>query len=1229
LKKRGYFISVLLCTLAAVLFPQDENIKFETVSLGQGLSQAAVNCIVQDSRGFLWFGTQDGLNRYDGYEFRIYKYRQDDPASLTNSNIRCLLQDRDEDVLWIGTYGGGLNRLDLDKETFSAYRLDPEAPSTLGHNSVFALYQDRGGVLWLGTWGGGLSRFDKQTSTFTHYRSEKANASALSQDIVRAIYEDKSGAMWIGTYGGGLNRFDRKTGRFTHYRREPGNPASLNDDRVMDIYETSAGELWIGTDGGGINVMDREKGTFQHFVHHPGDPDSLSYDRIRDIYEDSRGRLWVGTYGGGICRFEPRTRKFSTFRYTPLNPHSLTDDQVLSIYEDNGRNLWVGTYGGGVSKLDRWKWKFKHYSHIPGKAHSLSSRKIRAILEDKNGILWIGTNGGGLNRLDRQHGRYTHYRHDPENPNSPASDRVYALYHDQKEEVLWIGTFEGGLDRFDIKKETFTHYRNQPGNPNSLGSNRVRSICPDRNGDLWLGLWRGGLDRFDRVKGTFTHYRFNAGDPNSLSSDNIYCVYKDRAGVPWIGTGWNGLNRYNRQTDNFTRFRRDPGNANSLSDNDVLVVYEDRSGRLWIGTYGRGLNEYDRQRNRWTCYTVQHGLPNEVVYGILEDEQGNLWLSTNKGVSKFNPGTGNFTNYDSKDGLQSDEFTSGAYYKSRSGEMFFGGINGVSGFFPAEIKKNPYIPPVLITGFRKFNRPVEFPLSIARMKEIELSFRENFISFEFVTLNYSVPGRNRYAYKLEGFDKEWVYCGNARSASYTNLNGGTYTFKVKGSNNDGKWNEEGVSIGLVVHPPIWETWWFRILVIVSIGVMIVLLIRYRTYRIRQRNRLLEKMNARLNTEIKERKQVEKALQASEEKFRHIFENSIDIHYRADMEGKLVMVNPAGVTLMGYDDEKEMLGKDLAMSFYVDPKQREHFLNTLRKHGRVVNIEIPVKTKSGDILIVEVSSQFLYGKNGKPVGVEGICRNVSDRKKAEEENERLQQQLLHAKKMEAVGTLAGGMAHEFNNLMAVIGGQAIMLKEKINDKTLIEKQVKAIIKSSNRCTTLTNQLLSFSKKQMLKLKAVNLNDLITRMNSTIHRITGPRVEVKTFLEPDPGQIKVDAELMIQVILGIVENAVDAMPRGGTLTIITETVFFTGESEKENPDSREGTFVCLSITDTGVGMDEETMQHIFDPFFTTKKVGQGTGLDLSFVYGTVSQHNGWLKVSSSPGKGTTMKLYLPVF
>ncbi|MCP5108746.1 MAG: PAS domain S-box protein [bacterium] len=1220
--KKSYYIFVLfLLGSMGILFPdaRDIAVTFDNIGLEQGLSQLSVNTITRDKNGFMWFGTEDGLNKYDGYNCKIYKHNPDDPTSIPDNHVRVICEDTGDDVLWIGTHGGGLGKLDLKNDTFTNYKHEPGDPLSLSHNQVYSLYIDDSGVLWVGTWGGGLNKFDKEKETFTHYRYQRGNPAGLSHDIVRAIHKDCNGVMWIGTYGGGLNKFDIRTGTFTHYRHRPGRPDSLSNDQVMTICETKNGKMWIGTDGGGVNLFDREEGTFTRYRHNPGVPGSLSHDRIKFIHEDRFGVLWVGTFGGGLNRFDYKTRTFTAFRHNPANLKSLPGDRVLSIYEDDTEMLWIGVGVGGIGKLDLQKKRIHYYGAVPNEPNGLSSANIRTFAEDSDGVLWIGTDGGGLNKFDRKNNKITLYTHNPEKGDSLAYDRIYILYDDNKEEVLWVGTFGGGLDKFDKKKESFIHYKHRPGDPAGLSHNRIRAICEDHTGRLWIGTWGGGLNRYNREKDNFTQYRHKPDTPDSLSHDSVFCIYEDRSGNLWIGTWGGGLNRYHREKDNFTCFRHEPGNLNSLRNDRVLSICEDRDGILWVGSGGRGLGKFDRENNKWSFYSSQeHGLPNDVIYGILEDENGYLWLSSNGGISRFDSKTETFKNYDTEDGLQSSEFNGAAYYKSPSGEMFFGGVNGFNSFFPGAIKDNPYVPPIIITDFKKFNKPVKFGTPLSQVKEIPLSYRDNFISFDFVALNYRTPGKNQYAYMLEGFDREWINCGTRRTASYTNLDSGKYVFRVRGANNDGVWNMEGTSIKLNVIPPVWERWWFLALVTAAIFALVFMFYRYRTLGIRYRNQELEAINTKLERKISERRKKEEQLRRSEEEFRRIFENSIDVYFRSDIKGRLLMISPSGVKILGYADAEEMIGKDIARTFYHNPGERKRLIDTLKKQGTVMDYGMVLVRKDGKKVDVETNARLIYDEKNRPLGLEGILRDITRRKQAEAENIRLQDQLLTAKKMEAVGTLAGGMAHEFNNLMSIIIGNAGLIQAFLIEDFTMRKRVEAILKASNRCAELTDKLLSFSRKQLLKLTRMDVNGLLKGLESAIRRALADEVAIVYQLGQDMQPIKGDSELMLRVVMGIVRNAGDAMPGGGTMTIKTQM------KQRENSEEK---MVCISFEDTGVGMEKEIIPHIFDPFFTTKPVGEGTGLELSFVYGTVRQHNGWIHVDSDPGKGTTLSMCLP--
>jgi len=835
-----YVPILFLLTQPGLLFAQYNNLTFREISIEEGLSQSIVYSIIQDRKGFVWFGTEDGLNRYDGYNFTILRHDHEDPNSLSYNEVRSIYIDS-SDVIWIGTFYGGLNKYDPHTQRFTHYQNYRDDPHSLSHNNIKAIIESRDGSLWIGT-DGGLNRFDKESERFVRYSHEEGNPRSLSHNVIRALYEDASGILWIATEDG-LNRFDKAKETFTVYRHEPSNPNSLSHNMMTALCESRDGFLWVGTYEG-LCRFDRDKMQVFSYRHQPDDPGSISHNEISTIYEDRAGVLWIGTNGGGVNLLMNDKNsggkvKFIRYRNDPQDTNSLSHDEIYAIYEDQSGTIWLGTYGGGTAKVENMGKQFVHYKPESNDPNSLPHEIVWSMYEDPSGILWIGTHGGGLTRLDRVNERYTHYQYDPENPYSISHNIVRLVYPDPtNQDVLWIGTNGGGVNKFNKRTGRFQSYLNDPDDPMSLSHNEIRSMYIDRSGVLWVGTNGGGLNRAvmkeESSKVAFVRYRHDSNDPGSLSNDFVRAIHEvaDEAGETlWIGTQGGGLNKFDRRTQTFMCYRADPNNPNGLNNDYILTIYEDSTGIFWLGTWGGGVNRFDRENERFVQYTMQDGLPNNQIYGILEDDGDNLWISTNNGLSKFNPRAESFKNFNVNDGLQSNEFNGGSFFKSHSGEMFFGGIRGFNAFFPENIKDNPHIPPVVITSFRKFNEEVRLRRPISDLEQITLSYKDYVFSFEFAALDYTSPLKNRYAYMMEGLDEEWIYTySEKRFATYTTLAPGKYVFRVKGSNNDGVWNEEGTEIKVVITPPFWKTLWFRLL-----GAIVILSLGYVLYKERFRN----------------------------------------------------------------------------------------------------------------------------------------------------------------------------------------------------------------------------------------------------------------------------------------------------------------------------------------------------------------------------------------------------------
>ena len=837
--------------------PQSEDLRFDHITSKNGLSQNSVNCILQDDIGFLWFGTCDGLDRYDGYTFKVFRNDLDDTTTLTSNWIFSIYKDS-SGTLWIGTMGGGLSKYNKETESFENFRHNDNDLNSISSNEILSIFEDHFKTLWVGT-SGGLDEFISKDKKFKHFRNNPDDPNSLSNNIVYAIYEDHFNELWIGTWGGGLDKFDRKKESFIRYHKEPGNINSLSENHVCSLIEDSNNNLLIGT-GKGLNKFNLKTHTFTHFTHDPVDQNSISSNLVNKIILDNNSDLWIATWNKGLNKFIVGQSKFISYSHDPYKSTSLGADKIFSLFEDRSGIIWVGTNNAGIDKLVQKKQQFALYKNNLFDSQSLSSNIVNAIYEDKFGDIWIGTNDG-LNKFDQNKGIFLRYNKKPDDPNSLSCDVINSIYEDRAGN-LWIGT-SCGLNNLNRKNGKFHHYRYNPENPNSLSNDFIGSIYEDSFGFLWVGT-NVGLNKFDVDQNTFVRYFHIPDDPSSLSSNDIYVLFEDKMKNLWIGTLGGGLDQFDRQTQKFEHYRYDPNDHSSISNDDIFCIYESSSGDLWIGTNGGGLNKLDRSNGTFEKFGLKNGLPSNVIYGILEDGSGNIWFSTNKGLTKFNPRNLDIKNFDVTDGIQDDEFT-GARFKSKAGEMFFGGINGFNAFQPDSInKKNTHIPPIAIINFQLMQRNVPIGYdstlgrsilekSITETKRIELNYDDNVISFEFSALDFGNPQRNKYAYIMKGFDKKWTYTGaDRRFVTYTNLDPGEYTFRVKGSNNDDVWNEEGTSIKLIIIPPWWKTTWAYILYGLTIVLSLYGIRRYELNRSNLKNQV--KLD---EVKLKEREETDK------------------------------------------------------------------------------------------------------------------------------------------------------------------------------------------------------------------------------------------------------------------------------------------------------------------------------------------------------------------------------------
>ena len=759
-------------------------IRFDRLSLEQGLSQSTVMDVLQDRRGYIWLATEDGLNRHDGHSFKVYRHDPADASSLPSSFVWDVEEDAAGD-LWVATTTG-LAR--LERATDRVTRLD-KLPA---HHVRALRFAAKDEVLWVGTREEGLVRLEVASGQWSRLAHEDGDAASLASDRVYALLLDRKGRLWVGT-DAGLDLLQEDGQHFRHF--------ALSEGKVRALLEDDAGDIWVGTSAGGLNRLDPETGRVEQFRHAAGDPASLAHDQVRALLQDEEGRLWVGT-GDGLDLFDEVRRSFTHYGHDPRDARSLADGHVIALAQDRGGVVWVGTRLGGVHKWNPLGWQFGYVAPAPDDAEGLGSGYVTSFSEDRAGRLWIGTYDAGLYVMDRTTGKMTSHRYGPGRAGSLGSDGVMALRHDRRGD-LWIGTLDAGLARLPAGASTFRHYRSDPRRPEGLGANGVTAILEDAAGLLWLGTYGGGLERFEPETERFTHYRHDPGNPKSLGGDRVSSLAEAADGRLWVGTMEHGLNLLDPRTGRAQRFTHRPGDAKSLPSDTVHALFVDAGGTLWVGSH-TGLSRLAAD-GTFETFTTRNGLPSDVVYGVRADAQGRLWLSTNNGLSRFDPRTREVANYGVSDGLQAAEFNFGAWYQSPSGELAFGGVHGFNLFRPDRLRQVAQAPPVVFTGVSVGHRPVDGPPD--QLPQVRLGFRDRVLGLEFAALDFASPERNQFACKMEGFDADWVPLSGRRSITYTNLSPGRYTFRVRAANADGRWNDEGAALPVDVAAAPWATPW--------------------------------------------------------------------------------------------------------------------------------------------------------------------------------------------------------------------------------------------------------------------------------------------------------------------------------------------------------------------------------------------------------------------------------------
>jgi len=841
IKKLGFCFLMTLCFYSATY---GQHLHFSHITTEDGLSQNSVNCIYQDRTGFMWFGTQDGLNRYDGYNIITFRHDPADSNSISHSWIWDVYEDKEQN-LWIATWHG-LNKYNPHTNKFTIFLPDSTDSCAISGDRPAAICEDGQGNIWVGTWGGGLNKYINGQHRFVHYLYEPGNEYSLPNNFVRALFTDKSGRIWVGTWNGLAMILDDEDS--THFQNYLTGDKTLKSKgaRIMSIDEDTQGNIYAGAFGSGLYYINPSNGIIRQYQHESDNINSIASDDIASVQVDKNGIVWVGTISNGLNSLNPHSGQIKLFNTNTGESDEIGGNEVYSISEDLSGLLWIGA--GGINILNPQNERFSVI-----KINKRHFKDVDAFCEDDKGNIWFASNQNGLMRYAPSGHQMVIFKHNLAEPFSLSCNSVSDIIHD-KSGNIWIGTRRGGLNLYQPGTQTFRHFPEKKADKTAIVTLKyINSLAANDKGQIWIGTYDRGLVRFDPIRQSYTYYQSDAWDPETLSGNNILHLFMDSRQQLWIGIWGGGLCSFNRKEGSFKRYMHDPKDPNSLSDNIVHVIHEvvSDSGRvLWLGT-SNGLSYFmpDREKPVFHHFTTKNGLFSNVIYGIIDDNHGNLWLSSNSGLTKFNPVSGRSNHFNSGDGLQSNEFNSSACYRLKNGIFLFGGINGYNSFYPDSISESSYKPTLALTSFRVLNEEKYTSLQLSVINDIVLSYKENFFSFDFSALDFTEPSKNKYKYQLSGIDHGWIDAQSRHFANYTDIKPGNYTFRVRGTNSDGILSNKIRQLRIRIRPPYWQTWWFYVLMIVLVMTLLYGIHRYRVRKILELERLRIRIASDLHDDI--------------------------------------------------------------------------------------------------------------------------------------------------------------------------------------------------------------------------------------------------------------------------------------------------------------------------------------------------------------------------------------------
>ncbi len=1152
------------------------DIRFSRLSTEDGLSQTRVAHLAQDDRGFLWFGTQSGLNRFDGYKFKVFVHDPQRPDSLGGVYVSALFKDRDG-KLWIGC-SQFLDCMDPVTEKFTHYKIDGESATDLAVR-VVSISQDPEGMIWLAS-GTGLHRLDPHTGEVRHYRHDPADPATIASNDVKSTGVDREGVLWVGT-NEGLDAFDGKTGKVTHH-------VAIADVLHIGFYEDRAGLFWIHhTSGSGLALYDRATHQLTPVTLEAKSPASgPALTGVRAMLEDNEGQLWLGTFGSGMLRYDRENRRFVRYRNNPADSESLADDHVVALFKDREGNIWTGLHASGPNHFSTRPPRFEQFRRDPSNPNGLTTNFIDAFHMDRRGRLWIGTDDA-LIRVDRKTGEYTRF-----SAGLDVKPTIVSIAEDRNG-TIWIGTYRHGLARLDETTGRFTVYRHRADDPASLSNDAVHRVYVDRQGTLWAGT-NDGLNRFDPARDRFDIYKVDAA--NHWGQCYVTIV-EDAAGDLWLGSAYSGLHRFTPATGAFTVYKATSGNPGSIADDTVPAVYPDDHGAIWVGTQ-MGLERFDVKRGTFSQCLDAGAQLGRSVGCILPDRRGHLWMSTNKGLSEYDPVTKQFRHYSAADGLPGNDLTGWeAGCVGADGEMFFGGFDGGVAFYPEAVSNDPFVPQMELTDFRLPYAPkssdvaAQLSKGIYPANKLTLAHDENSFSLEFAALSYFNSKTNRYRYKLEGLADRWNEVGSyQRTATFTTLPAGSYVFRAQGATARGAWSEPGIVFRVEVLQPWWQTWWFQLLTILFSVAVLVAVIRGRINRARQRER----------------------------DFRALADNAPDMVMRFGRDGRLVYANSATETYVGFICEV-MRGKtidELAQLGPSLPVSTGSVLQVMRENSALV-YETTCASGRGprhfeSRLVPELDP------HGVPKSVLAITRDITDQKHSEASLRETRDELARVARVITVGELTASIAHEVNQPLAAIvtNGQACLrwLNRDVPDLPEIRTSVEQMVRDGIRGSEVVSRIRALLRKETPVRQPIDLNEVLREITAMISMPAGGPTLRLELTEPLP-PVLADRIQLQQVILNLVGNAIEAMAAttGRAKRLRVHTAATTEQG------------VLVEVIDSGPGVSDGQLQKLFEPFYTTKP--EGLGMGLAICRSIIESHGGKLWAEPNVEGGMTFRFTLP--